>query len=77
MFLYSTWQITVDFVKTELKEEADGAGLVSFVTAIPLCASNTAMRYDPFLVPLDLEDDDEEEEEMKKLSLNGTGWLVP
>ena len=48
--------------KTELKEETEEASQVSFLTSIPTYAANTAMHYDPFLVPLDSEDEEEEDE---------------
>ena len=49
--------------KTELKGETEGADLATFLTSIPTYAASTAMNYNPFLAPLDLEDKEEEAEQ--------------
>ena len=56
LFSYSTKEY--EKTKTELKEETEEVGRVSFLTPIPTHAANTMMYYDPFLVPLDLEDEE-------------------
>ena len=55
--------LTKNNEKTELKEETEEVALDSFLTSIPTCAVNTAMYYDPFLVPLKMEDEEEEAED--------------
>ena len=47
---------------TEQKKETDGYVLASALTSVPSYALNTAMCYDPFLVPMNIVDEKEQAE---------------
>ena len=48
---------------TEQNKETDRSVLASALTSVPSYAVNTAMCYDPFLVPMDSKDEEEEDED--------------